>query len=121
LASDDFSFLRLGRYDRSLIIDFYERFVQDGADHLVGAGDNLIALGETVDHLDIGGAGNPRFDLLEYRFPARNDKNALNFFLLGLLRDRIRLGNRGLNSLASGRFRLQLPLLTDGERLDRYT
>src|SRR5438552_1935448 len=72
-----FSFLRLGRDYRSLIIHFYLRIVQDRADHLVSTGDDLVALIEASQHFDVGGTGNPRFHLLEDRFPSRHHKNAL--------------------------------------------
>src|SRR6516225_4517143 len=75
-----------------LVVDLYLGFVGDGANHLIGAGDDLVAFLEACEHLDVGGAGDTGFDFLEDGFSVGHHEDALNLFLLGFFRNRIQLG-----------------------------
>src|SRR5205085_2345444 len=85
------TFLRLLRH-RRFVVDLNLSLVLERADHLVSAGDDLIALVEAAQHLDIGCAGDAGLHLVENRLAARNHEDALNLFLAGLLGGRIGLG-----------------------------
>src|SRR3954451_20736397 len=90
---------------RTLIIYFYLRFILDGPDHLVAAGDDLVAVLQSVQHFDIGGAGDSRLHLAEVRLLAGDHEDALHFFLASLLLHRVERHIRLL--LAAFRLRLQ--------------
>src|SRR5579862_1536202 len=99
-----------------LIIHLHLRLIANRADHLVTAGDDLVAIPQAAGHFDIGGAGDTGLDFSEYGLAARNDEYSLELFLERLLSCRI--GARGGLGAAVLGLHVQVAALPDGERLD---
>src|SRR5581483_11036301 len=85
------------------------------ANHLVTAGDDLIALLHAVENLDVGGAGDSGIHLAKLRAVALDHEDALNLLLRRLL---VRGIARGLNG-GGRRLLFQIAFGPNGERLNR--
>src|SRR5215831_11477639 len=116
LRSRFLSLLRRG----GLVVDLHLRVVLDGADHLIGAGDDLVAVLQAAEDFDIGCAGNAGFHLTELRFLSGNHEHALNLFLLRLFSGRIGL-DLSRSAFRAGGFGFEVAPLPDGQRLNRYS
>ena len=81
------------------IIYFHSRAVADGLQHLVAAGDDLVACVQAALDLDVSSAGEPGFHRVELGLLVLDHENALNIVVFLLARRR-RRGGRGLLAFA---------------------
>src|SRR5579864_8163754 len=84
------------------VIYFYARVRFERAQRLVASGNDLIAFLQTIDHLNIGDAGNSGCDRHELSAFVPNHKDALNFRIL-FQRGRDGSVRSGARSWAAGR------------------